>query len=83
MAAVLGMTRLFAGTRWVAPLLISAVAAHALATPCLRRQGVPLALAGGLMAVGAGLVITWTSLLVHDARRHPHGRHRHGDRART
>jgi transglutaminase-like putative cysteine protease len=59
-AAVLGMSRLFAGTRWIGPLVVAAVAAHALAA-VLRRRHVPLGLAALLMALGAVLVTSWTT----------------------
>jgi transglutaminase-like putative cysteine protease len=59
-AAVLGMGRLFAGTRWIGPLVAAAVASHALAT-LLRRRRVPLGVVAVVMAVGAVLVTTWTT----------------------
>jgi transglutaminase-like putative cysteine protease len=58
--AVLGMSRLFAGTRWIGPLVIAAVASHAVAN-LLRRRGVPLGLVAIVMAVGAALVTIWTT----------------------
>jgi transglutaminase-like putative cysteine protease len=59
LAAVLGMTRLFASTGWMGPLLANAVAAHGLAT-LLRHRHVGLAASAGTMAVGAALVISWS-----------------------
>jgi transglutaminase-like putative cysteine protease len=60
LAAVLGMSRLFAGSDWIGPLLINAIAAHAIAA-VLRRRGVPLGLAAIVMAIAAALVVSWTS----------------------
>ncbi|MDP1819302.1 MAG: DUF3488 and transglutaminase-like domain-containing protein [Acidimicrobiales bacterium] len=60
LTAVLGMSRLFAGTEWLGPLGASAVAAHLLAL-VLRRRGVSLGLSAVAMAVGAALVTTWAS----------------------
>jgi transglutaminase-like putative cysteine protease len=59
-AAVLGMSRLFAGGSWIAPLVVSAVAAHGLAI-LLRHRGLSLGLSAGAMLIGAALVTTWTS----------------------
>ena len=60
LAAVLGMSRLFEGGGWLAPLLINAVAAHVTAT-ALRRRGVLLPVAGVAMALVAFVVIAWTT----------------------
>ena len=60
LAAVLGMSRLFEGGGWLAPLLINAVAAHVTAT-ALRRRGVSLPVAGVAMALVAFVVIAWTT----------------------
>ncbi len=59
LAAVLGMSRLFAGGGWLGPLAANAVAAHVIAAG-LRRRGTPLGLAAVIMALAAGLVISWT-----------------------
>lgn len=60
LGAVLGMSRLFAGGDWIAPLAINAVVAHGTAV-VLRRRGVPLGATALVMAVVAALVVTWTS----------------------
>ena len=58
-AAVLGMSRLFAGGNWIGPLVINAVAAHVVTT-LLRRRDLPLGLAAIVMAIAAALVVSWT-----------------------
>lgn len=60
LAAVLGMSRLFAGGGWLGPLAANAVAAHTVAAG-LRQRGVSLPTAAALMVVAAALVVTWTS----------------------
>jgi transglutaminase-like putative cysteine protease len=59
LAAVLGMSRLFRGGGWLGPLVANAVAAHLVAA-VLRRRGVGLGVASAVMAVAAGLVVTWS-----------------------
>lgn len=58
LAAVLGMGRLFDGGGWLAPMVASAIAAHAVAST-MRRRGTPLLLAAVVMAVAAAVVSTW------------------------
>ena len=60
LAAVLGMSRLFDGGEWFAPLLANAIAAHVTAT-ALRRRGMSLPVAGLAMALAAFVVIAWTT----------------------
>jgi transglutaminase-like putative cysteine protease len=57
--AVLGMSRLFLGREWLAPLLVNAIAAHAVVTAC-RRRGFSLPTTALLMVLGAAVVSTWT-----------------------
>lgn len=59
LAAVLGMSRLFAGGGWLGPIAANAVAAHLVAT-ALRRRGLSLPVAAAVMVPAAGLVISWT-----------------------
>ncbi|MGQ0830138.1 MAG: transglutaminase family protein [Microthrixaceae bacterium] len=59
-AAVVGMSRLFADGGWLGPLIVNAVAAHAVAA-LARRRGLGLPSTGLLMIAGAILVTTWTS----------------------
>lgn len=58
-AAVLGMSRLFAGGDWIAPLLANALVAHGLAA-VLRRRRTAVGVAALVMTAAAGLVICWT-----------------------
>lgn len=60
LAAVLGMSRLFDGGEWFAPLLANAIAAHVTAA-ALRRRGMSLPVAGLAMALAAFVVIAWTT----------------------
>lgn len=60
LAAVVGMSRLFDGGGWLAPLAVSAMAGHAMAA-VLRRLGLSLGVTAILMTVGAALVTTWMS----------------------
>jgi transglutaminase-like putative cysteine protease len=61
LAAVVGLRRLFKDSSFLPPVLISAVAAHAVAAGCRRAKlgHAPALLLGWLAAV---LVITWTQL---------------------
>lgn len=59
LTAVLGMSRLFDGKEWFAPLMANAVAAHLVAVGA-RQRGLSLAATTPFMAVGAWLVTTWT-----------------------
>jgi len=60
LAAMLGMSRLFAGGGWLGPLAANAVAAH-LVVSSARRRGLSLPTTGVVMVLGALLVATWTS----------------------
>lgn len=60
LSAVLGMSRLFDGSSWLAPLVINALAAHVTVTVC-RRRGLALSMTALVMVVGAACVATWTS----------------------
>lgn len=62
LAAVLGMSRLFVGGGWIAPLVVNAIAAH-LVVSLLRRRGLSLGPSAALSVVAAVLVMTWTSYL--------------------
>jgi transglutaminase-like putative cysteine protease len=59
LVTVLGMSRLFDGREWLAPLVVNAVAAHVVVTLC-RRRGLSLPASGAVMALGAVVVATWT-----------------------
>jgi transglutaminase-like putative cysteine protease len=59
LAAVLGMSRLFADGGWLGPLVANAVAAHVVAA-AIRRRGLSLPVGAVLMAIGAAFVISWT-----------------------
>lgn len=59
LAAVAGMTRLFAGTTWLPVLLLNAAGAHAGAA-LLRRRGVPIGVSALAMTVGAALAVSWS-----------------------
>lgn len=60
LAVVLGLARLFEGGGWLGPIAANAAAAH-LVVGVARRRGAPLPLAAVATAVGAALVVTWTS----------------------
>ena len=60
LSSVLGMHRLFATNDWLLPLMVHAVAAHALAA-LLRRRGLSLGASGVVMLAAAGLVTAWVS----------------------
>ena len=60
LAAVLGMSRLFAGGGWLGPLAANAVAAH-LVVSLARRRGWSLPTTGVVVVIGALVVATWTS----------------------
>ena len=60
LAAVAGMSRLFADGGWLAPLTVNAVAAH-LVVSVARRRRLSLGASAAVTAVAAGLVTVWTS----------------------
>jgi transglutaminase-like putative cysteine protease len=60
LAVVLGLARLFDGGGWLGPIAANAVAAHVV-VGLARRRGHPLPVAALATAVGAVLVVTWTS----------------------
>ena len=82
LAAVLGMARLFDGGGWLGPLAANAVAAH-LAAAALRRRGLSLPVAAVLMAIGAAIVVTWTSYWSTTTAGPAHRRHLVGDARST
>ncbi|MEX2294253.1 MAG: DUF3488 and transglutaminase-like domain-containing protein [Acidimicrobiales bacterium] len=59
LAAVLGMSRLFAGAGWLLPLTTNAIVAH-LTVTVARRRGLSLGASAAVTTISALVVATWT-----------------------
>ncbi len=58
LAAVVGFSRLFAGSGYLGPLLVAALGSHGLAAAC-RRRGWGVASSAAVVVIGLALVAVW------------------------